>query len=70
MKTISLSDIIFARATMMGREVANIRLHGISSMDDLVHLLRAELGSALGMVIVSIRNLSQGWTQERALILR
>ncbi len=70
MKTISLSDIIFARATMMGREVANIRLHGISSMDDLVHRLRAELGSALGMVIVSIRNLSQGWTQERALILR
>ena len=70
MKTITLSDIIFARATMMGREIANIRLHGISSMDDLVRRLRAELGSVFGMVTVSIRNLSQGWTQQRALILR
>ncbi len=63
MKTFSINDVIFARVTMMGHELLNLRLSGIASMSALLHRIRQELGSCLGMISLNIRNLSQGWSQ-------
>lgn len=69
MKTFGTNDVIFARATMMGRELLNIRICGAMSMTELMQAIRQQLGSFMGMVNVQIRNLTQGWAQQRTYML-
>lgn len=63
MKIFGTNDTIFARATVMGQEIMNLKLSGVRSMDDLLRLIRQQVGVALGMVKLTVRNLTQGWTQ-------
>lgn len=66
MKTFSINDVIFARVTMMGHELLNLRLSGISSMSALLQRIRQELGACIGMISLNIRNLTQGWSSTSA----
>ncbi len=63
MKKIELNDVIFARATMMGREIINMRICGVMSMSELLRRVRQEIGSCFGLITINLRNMSQGWTQ-------
>lgn len=63
MNVFNINDVIFARVTMMGQELINLRLSGITSMKALLRRIKIELGAYIGMISLDIRNLSQGWTQ-------
>lgn len=63
MKTFSINDVIFARVTMMGQELLNLRISGVTSMSALLQRIRHELGACIGMISLTVRNLSQGWCQ-------
>lgn len=69
MKTISCTDVIFARVSLCGRMVASLCLSGISSLSELYQHIRRELGASVGLVTVQLRNGSQGWTDRRHVLL-
>ncbi|MCD8387630.1 MAG: hypothetical protein LUD17_12180 [Bacteroidales bacterium] len=66
MNNFGTNDVIFARATMMGHELVNARYSDIPSMEALLRRIKSEMGAAFGLVTITIRNLTQGWTQQRA----
>lgn len=66
MKIFGSNDIIFARATVMGHELLNIRLMGVSSMEALLKRIKSELENTIGIVTINIRNLTQGWNSSSA----
>lgn len=61
MKNFGTNDTIFARATRMGREIFNLQMSGIASMESVYDLLRGSTG-VLGLVNLTVRNVTQGWT--------
>lgn len=61
MKSYGTNDTVFARASMMGQELLNVRISGVSSQESLMEAVRAQLGSLGALVSLSIRNLTQGW---------
>lgn len=70
MATISLNDIIFATATFRGSEIVSLSLSGLTSLSELLAELRRRIGTTVkGLVTVSLRNRSQGWSQTRALYM-
>ncbi len=69
MNIITLNDIIFATATVRGAVTANLRLSGLRSMADVINAIRREIGSASGLITISLRNMTQGWTQQKSLYL-
>lgn len=70
MKTFGSNDVIFARASVMGRELLNVRICGAASMPELLSSIRRQLGSYIGMVSLQIRNLTQGWAQQRTYLVQ
>lgn len=70
MKTISISDKIFATVKLYGRTIFNVAMDGMSSMEDVVRYVSSSIhGMASGMVTVVVRNGSQGWSERRSLRL-
>lgn len=67
MEKITINDIIFATATIQGRITANIKLSGLSSLADIISAIKRELGSFSGLLTITLRNISQGWTRQRSL---
>lgn len=63
MKKIEFNDVIFARATVMGQEMLNMRICGVVSMAELLQRVRREIGSCFGLITISLRNMTQGWSQ-------
>lgn len=62
MKNYGNNDTVFARALMMGQELLNVRISGVSSQESLMEAVRSQMGTHLGsLVSLSIRNLTQGW---------
>jgi len=68
MATISSSDILFATASVMGKQFFNFCGTGISSLGELIGRVRNE-SNCRGMVTLTIRNTSQGWSQSKAFYL-
>lgn len=68
MATISSSDNLFASASIMGEQIFNFCGNGIMSISDLINRVRAT-SSRRGMVTLTVRNTSQGWSQSRAFYL-
>lgn len=66
MVSFSSSDTIFASAYQRGREIFNTCGSGFNSMADIVSRLRSG-GVAPGMVTLTVRNASQGWSHTGAL---
>ena len=69
MATISSTDRIFASAWQRGREIFNACGDGFSGFADIVSQLRRG-GNAPGMVTLTVRNSSQGWTRTSSIYLR
>ena len=69
MEKISINDIIFATATIRGTIAATLRLSGLKSMAEVVAAIKKELGAAGGMLTLTLRNMTQGWSQSRSLYL-
>ena len=69
MGKISFNDIIFATATIRGEVAASLRLSGLKSMSDVMKAIKHEIGSANGMLTISLRNMTQGWSGSKAIYL-
>lgn len=70
MATITTRDVLFATASQNGRNLANVRLSGHSSTSSVIAELRRMAGGALGLVRVTLRNATQGWSRVFTLYLR
>lgn len=68
MATFSSSDTIFASAYQRGREIFSTSGTGFSSMADIVARVLTG-GAARGMVTLTVRNSSRGWTRTSAMYL-
>lgn len=66
MTTFSSSDTIFASAYQHGRQIFSTCGSGFSSLADVVSRLRSG-AEASGMVTLTVRNASRGWSETRAL---
>lgn len=69
MEKISINDIIFATAKIQGRVMASLRLSGIMSMADIIREIKKEIGSASGLLTISLRNMTQGWSRQKSVYL-
>ena len=67
MATFSTEDIIFATATKHGHQLANLKLSGIASLTELLATIRRHLGATTGLIEISLRNLSKGYSSQQAL---
>lgn len=69
MEKISINDIVFATAEIRGSVKASLRLSGLSSIADVIRAIKHEIGSVSGILTISMRNMTQGWTQQKSLYL-
>ena len=69
MATISTDDILFASATQGGRYLANIRMSGISTTGCALAELRRLIGGVFGLVQITLRNATQGWSRSISLYM-
>ena len=66
MANILSTDSLFISATAMGRQFYNYIGTGITSLSDIIDLVRSVPGSPRGMVMLTVRNASQGWSKSSA----
>ena len=69
MATISSSDNLFASASIMGEQIFNFVGTGVASLGELIPKVGNSPMARPGMVTLTIRNSSQGWSQSRAFYL-
>ncbi len=63
-KKIGKEDVIFARVTLLGKELVHLRLQGIESLREINSRIEQSICNPLVRFIeVNIRNFSQGWTR-------
>ncbi len=67
MHSISLSDIMMVRATAMGRVVADFNATGFSDIKQVLRETCSRITDTRGIVQLSLRNSTQGWTTRHAL---
>lgn len=70
MGIINKSDIIFATLFQRGRQVASIRMSGVASWNDVIAFLSKVVTECKGLTTLRLRNGSQGWTQQRSIIMK
>lgn len=63
-KSITMGDVLYARVSFMGKQLFNIQLRDVSSLSQIFDWVRSQLGNLSGMVKISLRNASQGWTAD------
>lgn len=64
MKKISFNDILFATLTRQGRVLASLTISGVTSIADVIRRLRRMVDAGSGLVVFSLRNMTQGWSQQ------
>lgn len=69
MATITFSDHVQASATLRGRTIASISATGFNSINDVILAVRHAAAGISGLVSLSVRNATQGWRQERSLLI-
>ena len=63
-KKIVKEDIIFARVTILGKELMHLRIQGIESLREINSRIEQSICNPLVRFIeVNVRNFSQGWTR-------
>lgn len=67
MGTLTANDKIFATVSYAGRTLLNTSFTGVSSMTEVLNLIRKALDGFIGYVNLRLRNGSQGWSQQRGL---
>lgn len=68
MATINYTDTLFATISQRGNILATLRLVGMSSFADIVREIRSSTGTAAGLINLSLRNSTQGWSRNSALL--
>lgn len=69
MTVISPDDVIFASAMQHGNRIASFRISGLDSTQAVVAELRRIAAGTLGMVQLTLRNATQGWSRNLNLYL-
>ncbi len=69
MGTLNVNDKIFATVSYAGRTLLNTSFTGVTSMTEILSLIRNALSGFIGYVNLRLRNSSQGWSQQRGLRL-
>ena len=69
MNAISLHASMMVRATAMGRVVADFCASGFSDISEVLTHACRRIGTGRGIVELSLRNSTQGWTTRRALYI-
>ena len=69
-KMISVGDRIFARLTMRGKTLVEFMVNKISDMNELFQELRRVLPGVRGLAKLYVRNQSQGWAFEKAIMIQ
>lgn len=64
-KSISVSDTLYVRAVYMGKQLFNLRICDVCSMSQALSRVREHLTGVSGLVKISLRNASQGWSTDR-----
>ena len=67
---ISSEDIVMSTATLLGTTVGTIHARGFGSMADVLNAIREACGPVAGLVQLSVRNASRGWSQRRAMFIK
>ena len=65
MANISSSDSLYVCASSMGRQFYNFTGEGIDSLSEIIDLVRNTPGAPQGLVMLTVRNASKGWCQNR-----
>lgn len=66
MSKISSTDNLFISATSMGQQFYNFMGSGMASLEEIMNTIRNAPNAPRGMVMYTVRNASQGWSQSRA----
>lgn len=69
MATILSTDVMFATVKQRGNTLATLRLSGMSSLADIINYIKTIVKGRMGLLTLSLRNSTQGWAQERNIIL-
>lgn len=67
--TINSTDRVFATLSQFGSIIYNVELSGVTSMSDVVRRLRGEVKSGGGLLSLTLRNSSQGWSRSASIML-
>lgn len=68
-KVIIEGDHVYARLTMGGKTIVEFMMNTVSSMTDLIAELRRKVAGLKGLGMLTIRNQSRGWGEQRPLML-
>lgn len=69
MAKVALTDVLFLTVALRGVMVFNQRVEGISSRTDLFRRVREIMKGNRGIVKVTLRNGTQGWSHTDSLLL-
>lgn len=69
MATISSNDIVMATASIRGTQVTSFTSTGFSSVSDVLRAVLCNIGTAIGMVDIDLRNSTRGWRERRSLFV-
>ncbi len=69
MARIESKDILYTTISQRGSIIGKLTLSGINSFSGIVHILQHSLKNVSGLITIQIRNRSQGWSENRSLIL-
>ena len=67
--TINSNDRVFATLSQFGSIIYNVELSGVTSMSDVVRRIRGEVKSVSGLLSLTLRNSSQGWSRSASIML-
>ena len=60
------SDIIFATVRQRGRLLANLRISGVTSVNDILGRLSGKIS---GLATIDLRNSTQGWQRRHTVMI-
>ncbi len=67
---IRIGDRIFARLTMGGRTIVEFMVNRVGDMSELFRELRRAVPGVRGLAKLYVRNQSQGWAFEKAVLMQ
>lgn len=68
MATINSTDTIFATVKLRGVTLGSYTLSGMTGFSDVVRHVRNSVGKVAGLATLQLRNSSQGWSHNSALL--
>lgn len=68
-RTITLGDRLFARLVMKGQTIMEFIVNTVRDLSELFCLVHSKCKGLRGLAKLYLRNMSQGWSEERPLML-